>query len=90
MKPRAPSMQLERAAAHLLRARAELDEAAHALTDARESPDDLLTLAAQVATEQARLVQALTAAIHAAPHSALENLLAAITGDGSPARSRRH
>lgn len=83
MKPRRRSLQLERAAAHLLRARTELDEAAHALGALSDSPGDRLDLAAGVAASHALLAEALAAAIHAAPHVALDDLLAAIAGEGA-------
>jgi len=90
MKPRRPSLPLERAAAHLMRAQAELDEAAHALGALSEAPGDRLALTANVAAEQARLIEALAAAIHAAPHAGLDDLIAVLTrGDGA-ARNRRH
>ena len=85
------SLRLERAAAHLLRARTALDEAAGALEELSGEPGDRLALASDVAGAQARLAEALAAAIHAAPHEALDSLLAALTGEGrSVARSGRH
>lgn len=91
MKPRHPSLQLERAAAHLLRARTELDEAAHALGGLSDAPGDRLALSADIAASQARLAEALAAAIHAAPHIALDDLLAAIAGEGARgARTKQH
>jgi hypothetical protein len=91
MKPRRTSLQLERAAAHLLRARTELDEAAHALGAMSEEPGDRPALSADLASAQARLAEALAAAIHAAPHAALDDLLAAIAGGGAGGgRTKRH
>jgi hypothetical protein len=91
MKPRKPCLQLERAAAHLLRARTELVEAAHALQALGETNNDHVALAAEVAATQARLAEALAAAIHAPQHAALDDLLAALSGEGArSARMKRH
>jgi FAD/FMN-containing dehydrogenase len=81
MSSRRDSLQMERAIAHLLRARTALDEAAHALDAISEEAGDRLALASDVAGAQARLAEALAAAIQAAPHASLDNLLAALTGD---------
>ncbi len=90
MKPRRPSLEIERAAAHLSRARAALDEAAHVLAALSDSPGDRMAISANVAGEQARLAEALAAAIFAPPHTALDDLVAALRGDLSEARSERH
>lgn len=90
MKPRHHSLQIERAAAHLIRARAALDEAAHVLAALSDAPGDRLAMSAKVAAEQARLAEALAAAIYAPPHSALDDLVAALRGDAREARSERH
>jgi hypothetical protein len=47
-------------------------------------------MSAKVAAEQARLAEALAAAIYAPPHSALDDLVAALRGDAREARSERH
>jgi hypothetical protein len=83
MSARRESLQMERAIAHLLRARTALDEAANALHAISEDAGDRLALASDVAAAQARLAEALAAAVQAAPHAALDNLLAALTGDSS-------
>ncbi|MBX9760219.1 MAG: hypothetical protein K2Y29_15685 [Beijerinckiaceae bacterium] len=74
--------QMERAVAHLLRARTALDEASHVLASMSEDAGDRLALASGVAGAQARLAEALSAALHAAPHEALDHLLAALAGEG--------
>lgn len=78
---RGESFQMERAVAHLLRARTALDEAAHALCAVSEDAGDRLALARDVAGAQARLAEALAAALHAPPHEALDHLLAALAGE---------
>lgn len=90
MKPRRSSLILERAAAHLMRARAELDEAAHALSSLSETAGDRAALASEVAAAQAGVAEALAAAIHAAPDSALDDLVAAVSGAILTHRPPRH
>ncbi|MDP2357887.1 MAG: hypothetical protein Q8M31_17735 [Beijerinckiaceae bacterium] len=90
MKPRRSSLEIERAAAHLIRARTALDEAAHVLAALSDAPGDRLAISASLAGEQARLAEALAAAIHAPPHTALDDLVAALCGDAADARSKRH
>jgi hypothetical protein len=82
MKPPRQSLQLERAAAHLLRARSELDEAAHALAGLSEAHADRLQIASDLAASQARLAEAIAAAIHAPQHTGLDDLLSALAGEG--------
>jgi hypothetical protein len=90
MKPRRPSLEIERAAAHLIRARAALNEAAHVLAALSDAPGDRLAISANVAAEQALLAEALAAAIYAPPHTALDDLVAALRGGLSETRSERH
>ncbi|MFN3891676.1 MAG: hypothetical protein ACK4MV_14860 [Beijerinckiaceae bacterium] len=91
MRPRRPSLPLERAASNLLRARAALDEAAHELQSLSETSGDRMAISAHVAAEQARLIEALAAAIHAPPHSALDDLVAALAhGETTAPKTKRH
>lgn len=90
MKPRRSSLILERAAAHLMRARAELDEAAHALASLSEGAGDRAALASEAAAAQAGLAEALAAAIHAAPNAALDDLVAAVSGERPGRLPHRH
>jgi hypothetical protein len=91
MKPPRQSLQLERAAAHLLRARSELDDAAHALAGLSDEHGERLQIASDLAAAQARLAEAIAAAIHAPQHAALDDLLGALTGQGKrAARTQSH
>lgn len=90
MSSRRANLQLERAVAHLMRARTELDEAAQALETLSESSGDRLALASGVAETHARLAEALAAVVHAGPHAGLDDLLCALTGEPGAARPRRH
>ncbi len=90
MKSRSPGLEIERAAAHLMRARAALDEAALILAALSDAPGDRLAISASVIGEQARLAEALAAAIHAPPHAALDDLVAALRANATQSRSERH
>jgi len=90
VKPARTSIAVERAAAHLLRARTELDEAAHLLASASQASCERLAISADAASAQARIAEALAAAIHAAPHTALDDLVAALSGASGGARAKRH
>jgi hypothetical protein len=85
VKPRTLSLPLERAGERLQQAAAALDDAAHILETLSEEPGERLALAAEVAAAQARLAEALAAAIHAAPDVALDRLLGALAAGGGPA-----
>ncbi len=90
MKPARPSRAVERAVAHLRRARVELDEAAHLLAAEGQEPCERLAVCADAAAAQARVAEALAAALHAAPHPALDDLVAALAGPRKSPRAKRH
>jgi hypothetical protein len=85
---------LDKAVAHLMRARGEMERAAEALESARlrECGDARARLAmlAEVAATQGELARCLAGAVTAAPDETMDLLLAGLAHPGGGARPRNH